>query len=125
MFLVMGESETKMMEDNGVGNERVRVDEKNKDQRPTVTIIEKKVGKYECPEFILSPKEEERIRKPWKYGVIVNLLGRKIGYKALESRLQQMWVQKGVINIVDIGNEYFLVTFSSMDDHKYVITQGP
>lgn len=50
--------------------------------------------------------------------MIVRLLGRKIGYKALELRLKQMWVRNGVINIIDIGNDYFLVPFSHEDDKK-------
>jgi hypothetical protein len=47
-------------------------------------------GEYECPEFVFSKSEEKRIYKPWRRGVIVKLLGRRIGYKALETRLKQM-----------------------------------
>lgn len=96
--------------DTKTSSEGVDGGKERDDHRPAVTIIEKKVGKYECPEFISSPNEEERIRKPWKYGVIVKLLGRKIGYRALESRLQQLWVQKGVINIVDIGKLVMIIS---------------
>lgn len=53
-------------------------------------IEENKVGEYECPEIILSEKEERRIANPWKKGVIVKMFGRRIGYKALENRLQQL-----------------------------------
>ncbi|MCI10241.1 hypothetical protein A2U01_0031333, partial [Trifolium medium] len=55
------------------------------------TIEEQKVGEVDCPIFKFSVKEEQRIQRPWKQGVIVQLLGRKIGYKALETRLKQMW----------------------------------
>lgn len=74
--------------------------------------IEKKIGEYECPEIILSPKEETRISRPWKNGVIVKMLGKRIGYKALEAKLQQLWARKGIINIMDLGQDFFLVTFT-------------
>jgi hypothetical protein len=55
----------------------------------------------------------------------VKLLGRRIGYKALETRLKQMWVKKGIINIIDLSNDYYLVTFSHETDHVAALTNGP
>ncbi|PNX86740.1 zinc ion binding nucleic acid binding protein [Trifolium pratense] len=65
-------------------------------------VEEHVIGEYECPDFIFSKLEEKRLYRPWRRGVIVKLLGRRIGYKALENRLKQMWVRKGVINIIDL-----------------------
>lgn len=59
-----------------------------------IEVVEKKHGVYDCPVLILTEKEEQRLQKPWKHGVIVKLLGRKIGFKALETRLRQMWVKR-------------------------------
>ncbi|XP_058726109.1 uncharacterized protein LOC131597426 [Vicia villosa] len=89
-----------------------------------IKVVEQKVGGFNCPLFILSKAEERRIHKPWKRGVIVKLLGRKIGYKALETRLKQMWVKKGVINIIDLSNDYNLVTFSHDQDHTTAMLNG-
>lgn len=36
-------------------------------------------GIYACPEFIFSKEEDKRIYKPWRRGVVVKLLGRRIG----------------------------------------------
>lgn len=83
-----------------------------------MTVVEETIGGYKCPTSILIEAEKNRICRPWKCCVIVKLLRRKIGYKALESRLKQMWVRKGVINIIDIGNDYFLLTFSHEDDKR-------
>lgn len=57
--------------------------------------------------------------------MIVKLLGRKIGFKTLEARIHQMWVKKWVINMIDVGNDYFLITFTNMEDHKKALTKGP
>ncbi|KAK7251090.1 hypothetical protein RIF29_33993 [Crotalaria pallida] len=78
-----------------------------------ITVVENMHGKYECPEFILDRKEKESIIRPWKQGLIVKMLGRKIGYKALENRLKQLWVRRGVIDIIDLDYDYYLVKFSN------------
>lgn len=67
------------------------------------SIDEKLYGRYECPKIILFEKEEACTCRPWKQGVIMKLLGRKIGFKALE-------------NIVDVGNKFVLVAFSCKED---------
>jgi hypothetical protein len=90
-----------------------------------IRVEDQKVGNYDCPIFVLSKAEEKRIHKPWKRGVIVKLLGRRIGYKALETRLKQMWVKKGIINIIDLGNDYYLVTFTHDFDHGTALMNGP
>jgi hypothetical protein len=88
-------------------------------------VIEKKRAGHECPDFVLTKDEENRIHKPWRNGVIVKLLWRRIGYKALETRLKQMWVRNGIINMVDVGNDFFLVTFTSSEDHYRALIDGP
>ncbi|XP_058762592.1 uncharacterized protein LOC131635973 [Vicia villosa] len=90
-----------------------------------IKVKEVKVGGYDCPQITLSKFEENRIQRPWRRGVIVKLLGRRIGYKALENRLKQMWVKKGIINIIDLGHEYYLVTFTHEDDKNEALLDGP
>ncbi|XP_058726091.1 uncharacterized protein LOC131597407 [Vicia villosa] len=90
-----------------------------------IRVEEMIIGGYECPTFIFFAEEEQRIRRPWRRGVIVKLLGRRIGYKALENRLNQMRVRKGVINIIDLSNDYYLVAFSHEDDKTAAMTNGP
>jgi hypothetical protein len=90
-----------------------------------IRLVDQKIGNYDCPIFVLSKAEEKRIHRPWKRGVIMKLLGRGIGYKALETRLKQMWVKKGIINIINLGDDYYLVTFSLDLDHATSLTNGP
>jgi hypothetical protein len=101
------------------------VDEEEELDTEGMKVVEGKIGDYDCPDFIFSTKEEKRIQKPWRKGVIVKMLGRKIGFKALENRLQQMWARSGVINIVDLGQDYYLVTFTSAADQDTALTEGP
>jgi hypothetical protein len=76
-----------------LNNHNVEMDaeeEIDEDEFASLQVVEKKVGPYDCPEFILSEREESRIQKPWRQGLIVKLMGRRIGYKALETRLKQI-----------------------------------
>ncbi|RZB83991.1 hypothetical protein D0Y65_032446 [Glycine soja] len=57
--------------------------------------------------------------------VWVKLLGRKIRFKVLENRLKQMWVRKGIIHMIDVGNDFFLVLFSHPEDKAKAQTEGP
>ncbi|XP_058758009.1 uncharacterized protein LOC131631237 [Vicia villosa] len=93
--------------------------------REGITVKQGKRGGYDCPRIILSKMEEKRIQRPWRRGVIVKLLGRKIGYKALENRLQQMWVRKGIIRIIDLGHDYYLVCFTHEEDKNAAMADGP
>jgi hypothetical protein len=111
-----------------LNNHNVAMDaeeEIDEDEYAGLQVVEKKVGPYDCPEFILSEREESRIQKPWRQGLIVKLMGRRIGYKALETRLKQIWVRKGVISIIDLGFEYFLVYFTNEEDYTKALEDGP
>ncbi|KAI5434707.1 hypothetical protein KIW84_021507 [Lathyrus oleraceus] len=52
------------------------VDEGNTSK--SLKIEEKKSGEYEYPECILSEIEERRLTEPWKWGVLVKMLRRRI-----------------------------------------------
>ncbi|WJX69456.1 hypothetical protein P8452_53697 [Trifolium repens] len=107
------------------GREKEDEEEEEEAEGESMMVEEGRVGNYECPKFIFSKQEEKRIFRPWRRGVIVKLLGRRIGYKALETRLKQMWVRKGVINIIDLSNDYFLVAFSNEEDQYAALMDGP
>ncbi|XP_058786104.1 uncharacterized protein LOC131660794 [Vicia villosa] len=120
--IMIGQKEVEMEEEVSDTNSD---DEEQMEETGGILVQEKKVGGYDCPSFIFTEAEEKRIQRPWRRGVIVKLLGRKIGYKALENRLNQMWVRKGVISIIDLSNDYYLVAFSHEDDKKVAISKGP
>ena len=56
--------------------------------------------------------------------VIVKLLGRSIGYKALRSCIVSMWKPEGEIQIIDLDNGYYLVSFDH-NDRIIALTKGP
>lgn len=58
--------------------------------------------------------------------MIVNLMERKVGYKALETRLKHIWVKKCLIRIIDMSNDYYFMAFLHDDDDKNpALVDGP
>ncbi|XP_015955326.1 uncharacterized protein LOC107479731 [Arachis duranensis] len=54
----------------------------------------------------------------------VKLLGRKVAYGILKRRLDTMWAKSGGINLIDVGNGFFVVRFYSEEDYWNVLEGG-
>lgn len=78
-----------------------------------------------CPVIPVSRKEYEDWCQNWKQSLIVNVLGKKVGFKILENRLKRDWARAGSINIIDMPQDYYLVNFSDLSDYKRVLFEGP
>ncbi|KAI9071830.1 hypothetical protein K1719_046204 [Acacia pycnantha] len=98
-------------------------DAENDDCEPLCTITEDPGRNF--PKFSFSEKMKKRLYKAWNKAVIVKLLGRDIGYKLLLSILQSIWAKKGVISLINIGNDFFVVKFTNKDDYVNALTGGP
>lgn len=99
-------------------------EEELEDMLNGIKIKESQVEGYDSSQLILSKFEEKRIHRPWRRGVIVKLLGRWICYKALEIRIKKLWVRKGIINIIDLSHDYYLVAFINEDNKKVTLPDG-
>ncbi|XP_058741845.1 uncharacterized protein LOC131614249 [Vicia villosa] len=53
------------------------------------------------------------------------MLGKRVGFKALENRLNQLWAKHGSLSIVDLDNDFFTVSFANNDDHCRALLEGP
>ncbi|KAL4362736.1 hypothetical protein GQ457_04G010410 [Hibiscus cannabinus] len=57
--------------------------------------------------------------------VVVRLLGRSIGFSALETRIKALWQLHGAIALIDLDNGYFLARFALFEDFSRVLSGGP
>lgn len=73
----------------------------------------------------LSAQVREKIYAPWKSSIIIKVVGKSFGYKALFTWLQGIWHPKGTFNMIDLGHEYFLVKFVQVSDYLTVLERGP
>ncbi|KAF7844994.1 uncharacterized protein G2W53_001899 [Senna tora] len=75
--------------------------------------------------FTLSEKEWKRLNKPFRKSLIVKLLGKTIGFKFLLRKVNQLWGRTGEVELIDLGNEYFLAKFDTYSDQDFALTGGP
>ncbi|KAH1046188.1 hypothetical protein J1N35_036972 [Gossypium stocksii] len=57
--------------------------------------------------------------------ILLKLLGRNIGYNAINNRILNLWKPAKSIHLMDIANGYFLVKFQAFEDYNKALTQGP
>ncbi|KAL4280959.1 hypothetical protein GQ457_03G040380 [Hibiscus cannabinus] len=57
--------------------------------------------------------------------IVIKLLGRRIGYNTLRNKLYDLWKPSQPFRLMDIENDYFLVTFRSHSDLLKVLADGP
>ncbi|KAK9032377.1 hypothetical protein V6N11_056648 [Hibiscus sabdariffa] len=57
--------------------------------------------------------------------VVVKLLGRRIGYNALRTKIYELWKPSQPIRLMDIENDYYLVSFRAHSDYKRILASGP
>lgn len=76
------------------------------------------------PSIAFSMRVHEQLIKPWKNSVVVKLLGRHIGYRALCNRLELMWSLTPCFSIIDLENDFYLIRFMNKGDADYALTYG-
>lgn len=80
---------------------------------------------FKGPNVIPSREEERRLGRPWKKTLIIKLLGKKIGFAFLKKKIDAIWVNNGHVQLIDLGNEFFLARFSAIEDYEFALTGGP
>lgn len=86
----------------------------------TVEFEERKV-----PNIIPSKSEKKRLGKPWQKNPHYQALGRRICYNILKKKIDSLWARQRAVQLVDVGNDYFLAKFHSVKDNDWALTGGP
>ncbi|RYR55797.1 hypothetical protein Ahy_A05g021673 [Arachis hypogaea] len=50
---------------------------------------------------------------------------RKIGYAAMKRRLEAIWDRFSGIDVIDLGNDFYIVKFLAQDDPDHALLDGP
>ncbi|KAJ4835907.1 hypothetical protein Tsubulata_006170 [Turnera subulata] len=86
-----------------------------------ITVIEDADGEN----VVLSDDFKRRLEKPWEKAIIVKLLGREIGYRALQIKIQAMWKPTGPFCIIDLEGNFYIIRFWDNFDYLHALTGGP
>ena len=62
---------------------------------------------------------------PWKTSIILKLMGKQLGYHALQTRLASIWCPSGNMVLIDIGYGYFIMKFDILKDYHHALMDGP
>ena len=79
----------------------------------------------DMPTIRFSNRVKSILASKMEHSVIVKLLGKSIGYKALHSRIVALWKPMMEFQIVDLDNGYFIVHFEDPNDRLTALTKGP
>ncbi|KAL4271801.1 hypothetical protein GQ457_13G020760 [Hibiscus cannabinus] len=82
-------------------------------------------GDNVLPEIRFSDKVHDAIDEKLAKSVIIRLLGKSIGYRALLNIIQSLWNPMGEVQLIDLDNDYFLVRFAKEEEYVHVLTGGP
>ncbi|KAL4295604.1 hypothetical protein GQ457_12G007870 [Hibiscus cannabinus] len=82
-------------------------------------------GNGTLPEISFSDRVHNEVDAQLASSVIIRLLGKSIGYRALLNRVQSLWNPSGDMYLVDLDNDYYLVRFALAEDFQKVLTGGP
>ena len=59
-----------------------------------------------------------------KRTVIIRLLGKRISYKTLCAKIEDLWRPSHGYKITDLDNEYYLVRFDNKEDYTNALVKG-
>lgn len=71
----------------------------------------------------LSGEQKSSIRSQWSNALIVKVIGTTVDYQTMSTRLLSLWKPFGRMDYVDLGEGFFLIRFSTMDDHGKVLKE--
>lgn len=77
------------------------------------------------PVISVSDEEINDWNNCWSKTLVINVLGRKVNYKALENKLNRDWAKTGPIKIIDMPRGFYAVQFDKDEDYNNALFKGP
>ncbi|KAL4297736.1 hypothetical protein GQ457_12G008990 [Hibiscus cannabinus] len=107
-------------------SDKQRVSESIEELDVNITDADVRIsGASGLPEIWFSDRVHDEIDSKLAKSMIIRLLGKTIGYRALWNRIMALWTPVGEINLIDLDNEYYLVQFANEEDFQKVLSGGP
>ncbi|KAJ1403148.1 hypothetical protein SESBI_27555 [Sesbania bispinosa] len=77
------------------------------------------------PNVHVELEEYENWCSPWKYSLIVRLMGKRVGLRFISMKLKHLWAKIGDVRVMDASEDFFLVKFFDEGDYKHTLFEGP
>ncbi|KAF7833342.1 non-LTR retroelement reverse transcriptase-like [Senna tora] len=99
-------------------------EEQEDDLDSTTGVSDKEEEFNSCPKLECSTDELEEWRRPWKLTLLVKLMGKSLGVTFMKGRIEKMWSKAGRVQIIDLENGYYAVTFTNKEDYTHAYQEG-
>lgn len=76
-------------------------------------------------EIKVTTQMKRKLAGPWQTSIILKLMGRQLGCRALQTMLAGIWHPAGKIHLIDIGYGFFLMPFDILTDYQHALMDGP
>nr|KYP73208.1 hypothetical protein KK1_005823 [Cajanus cajan] len=77
------------------------------------------------PKFNLTAPTLKQLCEPWQQCLVIQLLGKDVGFLTLRDRLPALWKVQGGLELLDVSYGYFMVKFDLEADRDRVMHGGP
>lgn len=67
----------------------------------------------------------QRICQPWKFLLIIKLMGKRILHLYLKRKIQELWKPTENFALMDLGADYFIVKFNKEENMSKTLKNGP
>ncbi|CAN1774824.1 hypothetical protein LINPERHAP1_LOCUS13107 [Linum perenne] len=78
-----------------------------------------------CPRITFTEQEVRSFYEPWSKALAVRVLKKSFSFLTMKRRLEILWARSGTIQMCDLANNFFLVSFSEAIDYKRAGFDGP
>ncbi|XVE68622.1 hypothetical protein DITRI_Ditri09bG0083300 [Diplodiscus trichospermus] len=69
--------------------------------------------------------KKKRTHRYWSKALIIKLIGHVVGYNFLVRQLRALWQIKLTMDVIDVGNDVYVVRFSNMEEYDLALSNGP
>ncbi|XP_057426555.1 uncharacterized protein LOC130719985 [Lotus japonicus] len=79
----------------------------------------------QLPKIVVEREVIEGMCSPWKDALVISLLGKRLGYRLMKTKLTSLWRLSGEFDLMDVDNGFYMVKFDREEDKEKVMGGGP
>ncbi|XP_019245220.1 PREDICTED: uncharacterized protein LOC109225082 [Nicotiana attenuata] len=79
----------------------------------------------EAIQISLSLEDRQRIYEPWKFSIIIKLVGKRMLHHYLKKKIQDLWKPTEEFSLIDLGEDYYIIKFTKKENMDKAIHLGP
>lgn len=77
------------------------------------------------PSISIDANLKQKLYARWKNCLIGKVVGKTVGFKFINDRSRELWKPSGLMQILDLGHDFFLFQFEHFADYKKALLEGP